>query len=278
MSSEDLKQKVLDANRRFHEELVTRGVYSKQPFLKDSNRERVRRIVQRLAWEAGNEAILDVGCGTGFILSIANGYFNNLAGVDISSEMLKQVAIPGVDLRVAQVENLPFPDDRFNVITLHGVLHHLFELKVPFGEIYRCLKPGGIFYADESPNAYCLRILHGVNTSDAALSPFLREAAASIQRDVEVYEKKYQLEPDIVRMAMYRDKVLGGIAEEEVREALAKVGFQGVNYQYRWFLGQGKYFGTGYDEVSNRVEEYLRSLLPLTRPLFKYISFTARKR
>jgi len=277
MSSEDLKRKVLDANRRFHEELVSRGLYSRQPFLNDSNRERVRRIIQRLAREAGNEAILDVGCGTGFILSIANGYFNNLAGVDISNEMLKQVSIPGTDLRVAQVENLPFPDDRFNVVTLHGVLHHLFEMEAPFREIYRCLKPGGIFYADESPNAYCLRTLHGVDISDVALSPFLREAAASIQRDVEVYEKIYQLDPEVVRMAMYRDKVLGGIAEEEVREGLKMAGFSVVDYQYRWFLGQGKCFGTGYDEASNRVEEYLRSLLPLTRPLFKYISFTARK-
>ena len=159
MSSEDIKRKDLDANRRFHEELVTRGLYSKQPFLNDSNRARVRRNLQRLAREAGNEAILDVGCGTGFILSIAYGYFNHVDGVDISVEMMKQVPIPGIDLIVAQVENLPFPDDRFNVITMHGVLHHLFEMEEPFGEIYRCLKPGGIFYADESPNAYCLRNL-----------------------------------------------------------------------------------------------------------------------
>ena len=119
--------------------------------------------------------------------------------------------------------------------------------------------------------------MRSVDTSDVALSPFLREAAESVQRDVAVYENEYQMDPDIVRMAMYRDKVLGGIAEEEVRETLRKAGFSVVDYQYRWFLGQGKYFGTGYDEESNREEEYLRSLLPLTRPLFKYISFTARK-
>lgn len=275
--SDDVKAQVLEANRRFHDTLGKRNLYMQQPFLNDLNRARVRRIIQRLSQEAGNEAILDVGCGTGFILSIANGYFNNLAGVDISSEMLKQVPIPGIDLQVAQVENLPFPDDRFNVVTMHSVLHHLFEMEAPLREIYRCLKPGGIFYADESPNAYCLRTLHGVDTSDTALSPFLRQAAISVQKDVAAYEDKYKMDPEIVRMAMYRDKVLGGIAEEEVREELRKVGFSAVIYQYRWFLGQGKYFGSGYDENSCHVEEYLRSLLPLTRPLFKYISFTARK-
>jgi len=277
MSTEEIKRKILDANRRFHEELVTRGLYSKQPFLNDSNRARVRRNLQRLARDAGNEAILDIGCGTGFILSIAYGYFHHVAGVDISSEMMGKVPVPGIDLKVAQAENLPFPDDRFNVITLHGVLHHLFEMEAPFREIYRCLKPGGIFYADESPNAYCLRILHCLDTSDVALSPFLREAAESVQGDVAFYEDEYKMDPDIVRMAMYRDKVLGGIAEEEVRQGLGTAGFSMVDYQYRWFLGQGKYFGTGFDEESNREEEYLRSLLPITRPLFKYISFTARK-
>lgn len=277
MSTEEIKGKILDANRRFHEELVTRGLYSKQPFLNDSNRARVRRNLQRLAREAGNEAILDIGCGTGFILSIAYGYFHHVAGVDISAEMMGKVPVPGIDLKVAQAENLPFPDDRFNVITLHGVLHHLFEMEAPFREIYRCLKPGGIFYTDESPNAYCLRILHRLDTSDVALSPFLREAAESVQRDVAFYEDEYKMDPEIVRMAMYRDKMLGGIAEEEVRQGLGTAGFSVVDYQYRWFLGQGKYFGTGFDEESNREEEYLRSLLPITRPLFKYISFTARK-
>jgi len=67
-------------------------------------------------------------------------------------------ACPRIDLKVAQAENLPFSDDRFNVIHVARVLHHLFEMEAPFREIYRCLKPGGIFYADESPNAYCLRI------------------------------------------------------------------------------------------------------------------------
>jgi len=277
MASEDLKEQVLEANRRFHEELASRGLYSDQPFLNDMNRSRVRRIVGRLAQEAGNDSLLDIGCGTGFILGIAHDCFHRLAGIDISRQMLDQISIPGIDLRVAQVENIPFPDGSFNVITMHSVLHHLYEMETPFREIYRCLTSGGIFYADESPNAYCLRTLHGIDTFTPGLSHLLKEAAVSVQNDVVVYENKYKVNPDMVRMAMYRDKVLGGIEEEEVRKALLEAGFSTIDYQYRWFLGQGKYFGTGFDEESCRVEEYLRSLLPLTRPVFKYISFTARK-
>jgi len=277
VAPEDLKEKVLDANRRFHEELVSSGSYADQPFLNDNNRARVRRIVEKLAREAGNEALLDIGCGTGFILGIAHGCFQRLAGIDISRKLLDQISIPSIDLRVAQVENIPFPDGSFNVIIMHGVLHHLYEMGTPFKEICRCLKPGGILYSDESPNAYCMRALRGMDLSDPRFSKLLREAAVSVQQDVEVYEKKYKLQPEVVRMAMYRDKVLGGIKEEEVREALLEAGFSTIDYQYRWFLGQGKYFGTGFDEESCRVEEYLRSLLPLTRSVFKYISFTARK-
>ncbi len=272
-----MMRKILEANRRFHEELVTRGAYADQPFLNDANRARVGRILERLSGEAGNDALLDVGCGTGFILGISEGIFRRLAGVDLSAKMLEQVRLPGVELRVALAESLPFPDGSFNVITLHGVLHHLYRMEEPFREIHRCLKRGGVFYADESPNAYCLRTLRGIDTSDAALSTLLKEAAASVQGDVAAYENKYKMDPDIVRMAMYRDKILGGIVEEEVRKELGNAGFSKVDYRYRWFLGQGKVFGSGYDDESLRTDEYLRSLLPLTRSLFKYISFTARK-
>jgi hypothetical protein len=106
---------------------------------------------------------------------------------------------------------------------MHGVLHHLYEMEIPFKEICRCLKPGGILYSDESPNAYCLRTLRVIDTSDPGFSKLLREAAVLVQQDVKIYEKKYNLHPDVVRMAMYQDKVLGGIKEEEV--GLAEVGF-----------------------------------------------------
>ena len=277
MPSEDLKGKILDANRRFHDELASRGLYSKQPFLNDMNRERVRGNVERLAREAGSEALLDVGCGTGFMLGIAHGRFRRLAGIDISKNMLDRIAIPDVDLRIGQVEDMPFPDGSFNVITMHGVLHHLYEMETPAREIYRCLKPGGILYVDESPNAYCLRVLREIDASRPEISQLLRDAALSVQKDAAVYEEKYNLDPEVVRLAMYRDKVLGGIGEEEVREVFSGAGFSMVDYQYRWFLGQGKRFGNGFDEDSCEVEQFLRSLLPLTRPMFKYVSFTARK-
>jgi SAM-dependent methyltransferase len=277
VAPDDLKEQVLDANRRFHDELASRGLYSKQPFLNEKNRERVRWIVERLAHEAGDEALLDVGCGTGFILEIARGRFRRLAGIDISRKMLDSVPVPEADLHVAQVEDLPFPDGSFNVITMHSVLHHLCDMDAPFREIFRCLKSGGVFYADESPNAYCLRALNGINAMGEGISPLLREAALSVQKDVSVYEAEYGLDPDLVRTAMYRDKILGGLEEGEVRKALTEAGFVSIDYRYRWYLGQGRTFGDGFDEGSLQMEEYLRSLLPLTRSILKYVSFTATK-
>lgn len=271
------KGKVLDANRRFHEELVTRGLYAEQPFLNDRNRRRVRRIVQNLSAKAGNDALIDIGCGTGFILGLAYGFFRRIAGVDISPKMMEQIHFPDADLRLAPAEALPFPDASFNVATLHGVLHHFHDVLPPFHEIFRSLKPGGAFYADESPNAYCLRALRSVDTDAPGAGDLLRGVASAVQGDVSAYESKYGLDPEVVRMAMYRDKVLGGIVEEEVIEALRAAGFSRIDYRYRWFLGQGKVLGDGYDVESERFEDYLRSLLPLTRPMFKYVSFTAWK-
>ena len=109
------------------------------------------------------EAILMSAAGR-----IANGYFHRLAGLDISQEMMRQVPIPDIDFRVAQVENMPFPDDLFNVVTLHSVLHHLFEMEAQFREIYRCLNRRNLLCRRKS-ECVLLRTLHGVDTSDVAL-------------------------------------------------------------------------------------------------------------
>jgi SAM-dependent methyltransferase len=65
------------------------------------------------------DLVLDVGCGVGAFLLLAARRGGEPAGVD-ASEALIRVArgrLPGADLRVADMEQLPFADGTFDLVT-----------------------------------------------------------------------------------------------------------------------------------------------------------------
>lgn len=102
------------------------------------------------------EVVLDVGCGTGTVaLTIASGGAgtHEVTGIDASPEMIemarRKAAKAGarVTFEVAAIEDLPFADGTFDLVTSSLMLHHLpAELKpTAIAEVRRVLKPGGRF-------------------------------------------------------------------------------------------------------------------------------------
>lgn len=94
--------------------------------------------------------VLDVGCGTGQLTKVINervGQFGRVVGIDPAIEMVETARKKnaGVDFRLAAVENLPFDDGSFDLITSSLVLHHLPDSLKPaaFQEMARVLKPNG---------------------------------------------------------------------------------------------------------------------------------------
>ena len=90
--------------------------------------ESVQRTVLDLAGEEVPRpgAILDVGCGTGRLLSSARARFpgTDLVGVDPAPQMVRQAqasARAGSPIRFQQAgaEELPFPDGRFDLVVQH---------------------------------------------------------------------------------------------------------------------------------------------------------------
>jgi ubiquinone/menaquinone biosynthesis C-methylase UbiE len=95
--------------------------------------------------------ILDVGCATGRLLStLAQAGANNLAGVDLAPRILdvarcklteQQVE---AEFRAADAEdNLPWPSESFDVVSLTGVLHHFYRPHDALQEVCRVLRTGG---------------------------------------------------------------------------------------------------------------------------------------
>ncbi len=134
------------------------GRYGRKPSLEDATLE--------LAGLAPGEQVLDVGCGTGTVAIAAQeqvGSKGEVHGIDAAPEMIavarRKAVKAGVDMdfQVGLIEDIPFPDDRFDVVVSSLMIHHLpgDDLKRRgFAEIYRVLKPGGrLLIVDFEPPA-----------------------------------------------------------------------------------------------------------------------------
>ncbi len=113
--------------------------------------EPVQRTVLKLAAEQVPDpvAILDVGCGTGRLLGLAQGRFPGakLAGVDAAIEMVRQAQTsnPGGMMRFQQAmaEELPFSNASFDLVFSTMTFHHWADQGRGIAEIARVLTPGG---------------------------------------------------------------------------------------------------------------------------------------
>ncbi len=121
--------------------------------------DRFRAVAGDAEWPYGRA--LELGCGTGFFLLnlIQAGVMTRGAVTDISPGMVevaqRNAAGLGFEVegRVADAESLPFPDDSFDLVVGHAVLHHIPDLELAMAEVIRVLRPGGRFVFAGEPTA-----------------------------------------------------------------------------------------------------------------------------
>ena len=276
MSKRYSPQEIKRANIVYHTRMA--DSYNKdQPYFSPENVKRVEAIIKNLAKTCGSSSLLDIGCGTGFIIDIAKRYFKRVAGVDITRAMIDKVDLSAgnINLIVADISAMPFEDESFDVCTAYGVLHHLPELGSTFREIFRCLKKGGVFYADQDQNYYCREKIYRLKKGK--YSDVLQSEIDSVQGVFNELKEKYNLDAHTAKLAEFQNLVCRGIKEEALVSSLKKTGFNEVNFQYQWFLGQGFVLHNVSEKAARDVEAHLKKLLPLSRDLFKYFSFVAKK-
>lgn len=95
--------------------------------------------------------ISDLGCGTGELIEILSEKVSHkLIGIDASSEMLElaRLRLSGTDaaeLRLGELEHLPMKNKEIDTAIMNMVLHHISQPEVPITEVFRVLKPKGLF-------------------------------------------------------------------------------------------------------------------------------------
>lgn len=113
-----------------------------------------RKKVVALVAEKNPETILDIATGTGdLVIMMSNTSAKKIIGLDISAGMLEvgkqkieaKKLTEKIEMVLGDSENMPYPDNYFDAITVSFGIRNFETLEKGLAEIYRVLKPNGIF-------------------------------------------------------------------------------------------------------------------------------------
>jgi demethylmenaquinone methyltransferase/2-methoxy-6-polyprenyl-1,4-benzoquinol methylase len=93
--------------------------------------------------------ILDLCCGSGQVTRFLVNFSENVTGLDASPLSIQRARknVPNATYIKAFAENMPFADNLFDVVHTSAALHEMQSEQLPkiIKEVYRVLKPGGVF-------------------------------------------------------------------------------------------------------------------------------------
>ncbi len=123
------------------------------------------------------ETVLELGAGPGAATEDLAKHTQQLTSLEwnhrFASNLAKRVAAKNISVVQGDAAALPFPDRSFSAVIAVLVLHHLKSRKLQgdaFSEIFRVLKPGGVFLAFEIEDSWIHRTAHFRSTF-TALTP-----------------------------------------------------------------------------------------------------------
>ncbi|WP_028588940.1 MerR family transcriptional regulator [Paenibacillus massiliensis] len=133
-----------DSRAAIHDELVKQEELQSggHPAYSDT----LRFMVERVQPQPGEKGI-DMGTGTGNLAGLFAAEGAMMAGIDQSTEMLKQCRrkFPHIDVRPGNLMRIPFVDGSFDFAVSSYAMHHLADEQkyIALGEICRVLQPHG---------------------------------------------------------------------------------------------------------------------------------------
>ena len=141
-----------------------------------------RKKVLQLVENKNPDTILDIATGTGDLaILMTKTKATKIIGLDISEGMLdvgrKKIADKNlqnkIDMVLGDSENMPFPDNHFDAITVSFGIRNFENLEKGLSEILRVLKPNGIFVILETSNPTKTPFKQGYNFYTKNILPLI---------------------------------------------------------------------------------------------------------
>jgi ubiquinone/menaquinone biosynthesis C-methylase UbiE len=109
------------------------------------------------------QSILDVGCGTGFLLQfLEDSGRKKVFASDITPKMLQIASskYPLPNYFRGDTYSLPFKENTFDYVLCNSLLHHLYDWESALVELVRVLKRGGTLFVGCEPNSYVYKLFN----------------------------------------------------------------------------------------------------------------------
>jgi len=120
----------------------------------DNNQDSITAYFRFLDLPLKGKTVLDLGCGDGYDLSQIKSKGAVIFGIDISEEManLAQQKNPEGCIKVGSFDQIPFPDQSFDLVISKWAFQSTSYIDPIYREIVRVLKPGGqLIYLSSHP-------------------------------------------------------------------------------------------------------------------------------
>jgi ubiquinone/menaquinone biosynthesis C-methylase UbiE len=108
------------------------------------------RTIVGLSGVKGTDSVLDIATGGGFLALEFARHAGEVTGVDLTPEMLERAellkagtGLQNLRFRTADVENLPFPDGTFDIVSCRFAFHHFPDPGRAVSEMARVVREGG---------------------------------------------------------------------------------------------------------------------------------------
>lgn len=267
--------KAIEANIRVHETLLAAGEYEKSPHRSIESKARVMAILNALDLKIkSTDAVhLDVGCGDGFIFECAPERWRK-NGVDAAQGMLDKCQLnhPSIGLKRGIAEKIDHDSNKFDVVTCYSFLDHLEDRAAFYAEVYRVLKPGGIFYFGLSPNQLFSEVIGLIEQAEGGNLYSHENLKIEKQKSLDngaYYTDRYGISNIDLELCEPGKTEFGGMKASLEISTLDKIGFIDLRVRYNWIMAQ--------NILSDDVVKILYGALPVSASAFKYFDLFGEK-
>lgn len=132
---------------------VQAKAFAGNPWVTDE--ERIRRLVAAARLK-GEERVLDIATGPGYIAEAFARAAREVIGVDLTAAMVsigaertRERGISNVSFRIGDVQSLPFEREQFDVVVSRLALHHMLHPAKVVREMTRVCRPGGTVLVED---------------------------------------------------------------------------------------------------------------------------------
>jgi SAM-dependent methyltransferase len=209
----------------------------------------IRAELERLPLPAGAE-ILDAGCGSGRTMQLLAAY-GTVSGIELSEPAAEVARARGVgEVVIGRLEELPWPEQSFDLITCLDVIEHTPDDRATLAELLRVCRPGGylLVTVPAYPRLWSVHDEanhHYRRYSRTALRSAALQAGWELER-MSSFNSMLLAPAAAVRLSRRRRaRALNGAATEAYRDELA-IGPPWLNGALEWPLAlEARWLGRG---------------------------------